>query len=255
MTQDPENALAWQVEQYLLGELTADERAALERDPSLAGRVAALQASDAAILEEHPPAAFAAAVRAALRTPRLPAPRRRALRSPQLLAAAALGAAAVVAVLWLAPRTPLPSAPPDVTRAKGLVPQVLLYRRAAAGAERLAAGSVAREHDLLQLAYQAAGRRHGVIASIDGRGVVTLHLPASGPSAAPLASGAAVPLAEAYELDDAPGFERFYLVVSNEPFPVAVVLAALPRAGADGRLDLPSSLEQYSLVIEKETLR
>jgi hypothetical protein len=255
MTQDSENALAWQVERYLLEELTADERAALERDPSLAGRIAALTTSNAAILEEHPPAAFAAAVRTALRTERLPAPRRHALRSRRLLAAATLGAAAVVAVLWLAPRAPLPSAPPDVTRVKGLAPQVLLYRRAAAGAERLPAGAVARQHDLLQLAYQAAGRRHGVIASIDGRGVVTLHLPAAGSSAAPLVSGAAVPLTEAYELDDAPGFERFYLVVSDQPFPVATVLAALPRADADGRLDLPSSLEQYSLAIEKETLR
>jgi hypothetical protein len=63
---------------------------------------------------------------------------------------------------------------------KGLTPQVLLYRRAAAGVERLLPGGVVREHDVLQLAYQAAGRHHGVIVSIDGRGTVTRHLPATG---------------------------------------------------------------------------
>jgi hypothetical protein len=32
----------------------------------------------------------------------------------------------------------------------------------------------------VQLAYQAAGRHFGAIVSIDGRGVVTRHLPAAG---------------------------------------------------------------------------
>jgi hypothetical protein len=254
-THDPENVLAWQIEQYLQGELSADERATLERDPRLRARVAALESSNEAILERHPPAAFAAGVRAAARSADARAIRTRTLGRPRLLAAASLGAAAVGAVLWLAPRPPAPVAPRDVTRAKGLTPQVVLYRRAAAGIERVPTGSVAREHDLLQLAYQAAGRRHGVIVSIDGRGAVTRHLPATGPSAAPLTAGAAVPLPEAYELDDAPGFERFYLVAADEPFAVETVVDAIRRAGADGRLDLPAAMDQSSVVLEKERPR
>jgi anti-sigma factor RsiW len=252
-THDPENAVAWQIERYLQGELSADERAALERDPHLRARVAALQSSNEAILELHPPAAFAAAVRAAARS--ADARAIRTLGRPRLLAVATLGTGAVAAVLWLAPRSPAPVAPRDVTRVKGLTPQVVLYRRAAAGIERLPTGSVARERDLLQIAYQAAGRRHGVIVSIDGRGTVTRHLPATGPSAAPLTAGAAVPLQEAYELDDAPGFERFYLVAADEPFAVEVVVDAIRRAGADGRLDLPAAMDQSSVVLEKERPR
>jgi len=252
---DPENARAWEAEQYLLGDLPADERAALERDPLLHARVAELAAANRTILEQYPPADFAAAVRASARGSR-PAPSGApARRSPRLLAAAALGTAALAAAVWFAPPAPAPSHPPDVTRVKGRGPQVLLYRRAGTGVERLTAGSVAREHDVLQLAYQAGGRRNGVIVSIDGRGTVTRHLPAAGAVAAPLAAGAAVPLAEAYELDDAPGFERFYLVAADETFAVETVVDAVRRAGTDGRLDLPASMEQYSLAIEKERVR
>ena len=59
-------------------------------------------------------------------------------------------------------------------------------------------------------------------------------------------------LAQAYELDDAPGFERFYLVTADEPFAVESVVDATRRAGADGPLDLPAAMDQSSVVLEKE---
>jgi hypothetical protein len=250
-TDDPENVLAWQVEQYLLDDLPADERAALEQDARLGARAAALRSSNEAILELHPPEAFAAAVRTAARSADARDSGTRTLGRPRLLAWSTLGAAAVAAVIWLAPGSLAPVAPRDVTRVKGLTPQVLLYRRVADGVERLLPGGVVREHDVLQLAYQAAGRHHGVIVSIDGRGTVTRHLPATGSSAAPLTAGAAVPLPQAYELDDAPAFERFYLVAADEPFAVETVMDAIRRAGADGRLDLPAAMDQSSVVLEK----
>jgi hypothetical protein len=68
-----------------------------------------------------------------------------------------------------------------------------------------------------------------------------------------------VALPEAYELDDAPGFEQFYLVAADDPFPVGQVLEAVRRrhAGGDGggRLDLPASMDQSSFVLRKETGR
>src|SRR5690606_30966685 len=124
-------------------------------------------------------------------------------------------------------------------------------------AERLAPGDRVRAGDLLQLSYVAAGRRFGAIVSIDGRGVVTTHLPLAGPGAAALGAGPAIPLEQAYELDDAPGFERFVFVTGTSRFEVAVVAAAA-RAVATGRapattpLSLPTGLEQHDFVLPKE---
>ena len=66
-----------------------------------------------------------------------------------------------------------------------------------------------------------------------------------------------MPLAASYELDDAPGFERFVLVTADAPFAVATVLRGRAPAAAqpDGRLDLPESMDQFSFVLRKEPHR
>ena len=97
-----------------------------------------------------------------------------------------------------------------------------------------------------------------MILSIDGRGGVTVHLPPVGERAAPLKSGSAVLLDQAYELDDAPGWERFYFVTGDTPFAVAdVVNAARKTAAGDARatpapLPLSRELTQSTFSIQKE---
>src|SRR6185436_11923836 len=66
---------------------------------------------------------------------------------------------------------------PEVTRERGLEPHLAIYRKRGQGVERLKDGSPARGGDLLQIAYVSAGRRYGVIASVDARDEITLHLP------------------------------------------------------------------------------
>ena len=86
--------------------------------------------------------------------------------------------------------------------------------------------------------------------------MVTRHLPAAGTLAAPLKTGPPFALPEAYRLDDAPGFERFYFVAADQPFAVDLVLTAVSHpAGAEGRLALPAGLDQYSFALRKETAR
>ena len=162
----------WQLERYLLGELPADEaqavRDALARDETLRHRLAALERSNTEILAHHPSRVMAAAIRARL-AGEWPARRERRswlggfTRRPAL--ATALGLAALVASfgvlapVWRATRPPI--AP---TRVKGLAPHVLLYRQTAPSAvEALSPGSAVRNNDVVQIAYQAAGRRYGVI--------------------------------------------------------------------------------------------
>jgi hypothetical protein len=125
--------------------------------------------------------------------------------------------------------------------------------------ERLSDGARAARGDLLQLAY-AAGRdgRYGVLLSIDGAGRVTQHLPEPGASAAAtLRSSNEMHLPTAYELDDAPGFERFVLITSTQPFPVASAFDAarsLARQGSSARtapLPLSPDFHQTSVLLQK----
>ena len=125
--------------------------------------------------------------------------------------------------------------------------------------ERLSDGARAARGDLLQLAYAAGpDGRYGVLLSIDGAGRVTQHLPEPGASAAAaLRSPNEIHLPTAYELDDAPGFERFLLITSAQPFPVASALDAarsLAGQGSSARtapLPLSPEFHQTSVLLQK----
>jgi hypothetical protein len=256
---DDTNVSELQIERLRLGELPAPEAAALaklaERDQSLRERLAALARSDAAILAEHPARLAGAQIRARLAAV-VPAPaRHRAwLVSWRPALGAALALLAVGVLMWRWPGQPSE----DTNRIKGLEPQLLLFRQAAASAEPLTSGSAARAHDVVQLAYQAAGQRYGVIVSIDGRGVLTRHLPVTGTQSARLEGGAPTALPDAYELDDAPRWECFFFVAADRPFPVERVVAAvrtIPRTEKPpAQLSLPKGLVQSSFVLRKEPL-
>ena len=254
----------WLLERYRLDELPEAERRqvqeALARDAGLRERLDDLDLSSEALLRQHPPTQLVAAVRDRTRSG-VERAMRPALRGWTPLAATAVVTASLVGMaLWY----PWPAArqDADVTRVKGIAPYLLLYRKAATEVERLPSAALARPHDVVQLAYQAGARRYGVILSVDGRGVVTRHLPVHGTQSAPLTSGRPVALTQSYELDDAPGFERFMLVTADEPFTVTVVEDALRRqhaslgaAANERRLDLPDSMDQFSLVVKKEPSR
>src|SRR5262245_46198841 len=223
----PTNVTDRQLERYRLGELPADEHVhvarALAEDASARRRLESLRADDARILAEHPPRAVAALIRSRLaRAAEAGAPRPRPSWTRTLVPL--LSAAAVAAgISALLPARPEPTTGP-LTRLKGLEPRLMVFRKAATGAEPLGPASTARADEVVQVAYQAAGRRYGVVVSIDGRGRVTRHLPVAGEQAAALATGSPVPLPEAYRLDDAPGFERFFLVTADTPFSVELVV-------------------------------
>jgi hypothetical protein len=148
---------------------------------------------------------------------------------------------------------------PAETRVKGLRPHLGAFRQTPAGVVPLVEGALAREGDLVQLTYQAAGRPFGVILSIDGRGAVTVHHPRDGRQAARLVPGQEVRLSSAYRLDDAPGWERFVLVTAEVPFDVAPVVDAARQAASGASatepLALPSSLEQSSFTLSKDDPR
>src|SRR5262245_28408004 len=224
------------LERYRLNELPPDDAARLSaqlrQDPSLRQRLAALDQSEQELrgdvwdrLEDG--------VRRKL-TERDAAPR----RSAAAWIVPALAAAAIVAIALTRTGSPpagdssRSSATDGSDRVKGLKPALALYRRTDRGSETLADGAIARKGHLIREGYRAARRAYCAIVSIDGTGNVTVHLPPAGGRAAPLKREATVLLDQAYELDDAPRWERFYFVAGDAPFDVATVLQAARAAAA-----------------------
>jgi hypothetical protein len=161
---------------------------------------------------------------------------------------------------------PDPTTGPDGIRIKGQQAHLVIHRREVAGAVRLGPDSVTHEGDLLQVGYVAAGHRHGVIVSIDGGGAVTLHWPDAADESSALqqarsaegtAQGEVVALEHAYELDDAPAFERFVFVTADKPIDAAMVVDAAervadsPKRARTKRLVLPKSWQQSSILLRK----
>ncbi len=254
------------LERYLLGELPSGRRRRLEqelrRDPALRERLQALREADAAILARYPAERLAGPIRARagiLRATSVPAAGPAVSRRwPWLLPAASLAAFVLIISLSLLVREdPVPEPYTGIKGGSPPSPSLQVFRKRGAKAERLEDGAAGGAGDLLQLACRPAGSRHGVIVSIDGRGGVTLHFPATPNAPTDLGGPGPQFLPQAFELDDAPGFERFLLVTSGEGIPVAEVMARARELAADpgraqtGRLDLPGRFRQTSLLLRK----
>ena len=267
------------LEQYVLGELPEAEKAwieaALRSDVSLRVRLEELKASDAAILREAPPAEIAAAIRRRMLSSGDPRARgllgrvRKAVRPASAFLFPAVAAILVLAGVVMARGRLFPSAD-ELARPKGGSPEILVFAKTASGPTlELREGAVAAAGDLLQIEYTAGGARHGAIFSLDGRGTITRHFPELGDSSAqsgptqersaekaPLLAVGGAFLGSGYELDDAPGFERFFIVSSGEAFGLVVVTDALrdlftSGQGASGSPRLPRGLDWKSFLLRK----
>lgn len=271
----------WMVERIALEDLPPGElesaRRRLLSEPDGAERLAALKRSDAEILAGLPPEQVAAEVQRRTHLARVrvrTASSSPSARSPSPLLAA-FTVAALLLVLFaflsgddggdgdgrsqheaLAIQSLEPSE--DSTRIKGIGPTLHAQRREDGRAVSLDDGAPVQAGDLLQLGYVAAGAAHGVILSIDGTGALTQHLPESGQQSVPLQGDGLQALPHAFELDEAPGFERFFLVTGDGPFDAAPIFEAARALGRDGArakqapLPLPTGLRQTSLLLRKD---
>jgi hypothetical protein len=247
----------WKLERYALGELPPDElrrvRQQLDQDPAAAARLRDLENDDRAILMQYPASRMADQIRSKAG---VAAPSRRMSPWVALGPVAALAAAVALVVLpGPSPETggELVVAPADGIIAKGDGEPSLDIVRQDDDAS-LTTGDLVAEGDVLGFRYHGAGAPHGVLFSVDGSGVVTLHFPPDAFASTLLGSGR-VTLDLAYELDDAPGFERFFFVTGASAIDVEAVLQAaqeLVDAGADrAQLELPEGLQVTDLLLRK----
>ncbi len=140
-------------------------------------------------------------------------------------------------------------------RLKGNVPSLYIYRGNGNNAELLANNALVKEKDLLQISYDSAGEKYGVIFSIDGRGTVTLHFPDNIYSNTRLDFGGKVSLPFSYELDNAPFFERFFFVTSNSEINAESIMENAGRIAKGNKsemLNLTDGSRQKSIILFKE---
>ena len=249
----------WLVERAALEEVAPQSRERIERaDPKeLESRIAELRAENDAELAAYPAAQAIALIEARVAQLRR---RKRHVRLAWLGVLAASATAAFVVVAAIKP----PQIPPivamnddEVIRAKG-VARLTVYRQAGDHAEHLDEDALVREGDAIQVRYSASGALYGVIASVDGAGAVTLHYPVDEDAPALATALAAKPtsLPNAYVLDNAPRFERFFFITSADPIEISQSLAALRALAARGdsdtaHLELPTGQHQWSVRLRK----
>jgi len=170
------------------------------------------------------------------------------------LSFATAGAAAIALLFLHAPAGPSKSKPiawqpaQETITSKGLQPSLGLYRKTAAGVERLGAAARVHPGDIVQVRYIAAGRSYGVVASCDAGGAVTLHLPEAPGQAVALVKDGERALAHAYEFDNSPGFRA--LRVRNR----GRALCYRPGgAQSQTRRGVAQSFTSWSISLQKET--
>lgn len=257
----------WKLERYLLGELPTEEkeriRKQLQEDETAALRLSRLEKSNEEILASYPPEIISRQIRERLRGKENRSKSEGRAKAARIALYALPAAAAIVLLITLSPLNQLLRGPDgglETVRLKGSANPLMVYRKTQTGSERLGEGDLVQKNDSLQLSYRAGAAKYGAIFSIDGKGVVTWHLPnvAVGvPKQAPaLEKSGEIFLSFSYVLDDAPLFERFFFVSSSDPFTLAAVARAAVKLATSGSArsgDLPMNrnLDQHSLLLQK----
>lgn len=168
------------------------------------------------------------------------------------------GAAAVAAIVGLS-GVSSPDGRPDPlgiegdgVRAKGDA-RLLIYRPGA-GAEPdlLAEGSPVRAGDVVQLGVLLDRPGHVAVVSVDGRGALTVHHPV-GAATVLLPAGRQI-FDHAFAFDDAPDFERFFLVTAPDVIDLDALRLAVEGLddAREDALALPAEWRQTSILIVKE---
>lgn len=244
--EDPRPITDYQLERYLLRELPAAELTSLQReisaDPALQERLGVLERSNEELHQRFPPEWMIGQIELKRRG----SEQRQTQRQWSGYRLWAVPAAALLLAVVVVPALFKPVVEQPQSRIKGGEegPRLMIFRKLTSGEERLQNGALARSGDLVQLIYRSGGLQFGAIFSVDGRGAVTQHLPLGGATAVSLVARDTLDFA--YELDDAPRWERFVFVAANYRFDLKAIAEQLAQgAGVDTTAGL--SLFEFTL--------
>jgi hypothetical protein len=127
------------------------------------------------------------------------------------------------------------------TRIKGMLASLEVWKKTGDSAVQMVNLGDAYEGDEIQLRYRVPQKCFGMLFSMDGNGTITMHM-GEGNKAIELEPGKMTTLPFAYKLDNAPKFEKFFLLTSQNAFEI------------DGN-DIDKSLKQAGVENVSFTLR
>lgn len=104
-------------------------------------------------------------------------------------------------------------------RLKGMNAKIEVWKKLGDSAVQMQNMDLAHEGDELQLRYLVPQKCYGLMFSLDGFGAITIHM-GNAEKAILLEPGKIMSLPFAYKLDNAPYFEKFFLLTSNAPFEI-----------------------------------
>ena len=244
----------FKLERYLLGELSEKEMRELQErelsDEIFAARVAEMRLQGKRFVAENPFAALDAKMAAADQSAN---DERNVVSGMWLKVAAALVIALGVFSMVLLNRNvetfdnnaaSMQVAMADVddgTRIKGMQASLEVWKKTGDSAVQMVNLGDAHEGDEIQLRYRVPQKCFGMLFSMDGNGTITMHM-GEGNKAIELEPGKMTTLPFAYKLDNAPKFEKFFLLTSQNSFEI------------DGN-DIDKSLKQAGVENVSFTLR
>lgn len=230
--QDHTEVSDYRFERYLLGELPNAELDALHQrimsDPGLEERLAALKRSNEELQQHFPPEWMASQIK--LKMQRVGPQQEQRQRSGYRLWAVPVAALFLAVLAVPAFFDGVVELPTERIKGSAEGPQLMIFRKLDRGEERLRDGARAYSGDLVQIVYRSSGLPFGAILSLDGSGTVTQHLPVNGTTAVRLTVRDTLNFA--YELDDAPKWERFFFIAADYRFALAALKDQLAAGGA-----------------------
>ncbi len=223
------NNLEFKMEQYVLGELSQKEmeemNALIQKDASIAQRVELLKGNNEQLRQKFPVGDFSLKMHSHTTMLNSQGDKMKLFNIPVL---SGVLSALVIVVFGITMVTSFnPSIFPvvEVTRLKGLDAQLNIYKKTPLGSTLMIDSAIVMSGDQFQIEYVISKHSFGVIYSIDGNGIVTHHLAGSGSEAIALASGKKI-LSYSYQLDEAPEYETFFLILSATSFDLDSLLDA-----------------------------
>lgn len=238
------------LEQYLLDELSESDKKEIENNPEYMKEIERLKESNNQFFDKFNIQSLAK------ETEKRTNDRSKVVKFPvKTISSLAAAAACFILIINILPNLNRKQNDEEIIYLKG-EQKIRVYLKDNNEIQELNNLNRVKENDQLQITYHSK-ENYGVIFSLDGLNNITYHYPESLQSTTKLKIGREINLPRSYTLDNAPYFEKFYLITSDKSFNLDLVNSAIQAIEVkDGKItidiELPGEYKIESITLLKE---